>query len=311
MSAGAAAAQRIPGALNLAIALVTAAGLALLLWMASHTASWIVTALAAIGFSFLANTSYSLMHEGVHKHFHENALVNEWAGRLMAGFFPTAFALQRVFHLAHHRNNRTEHERFDYYGPEDNRLIKFAQWYCILTGLYWFISPIACIVYFFFADLIRWRSVFEKRLAWFGRQTSANEFLEALETVPVWRARFDILVSVCLQLLLIYALDLSLVGWVACYAAFAINWSSLQYTDHAFSELDRHDGAWNLRVGPFSRMVFLNYHYHLVHHRDPSIPWIDLPAHVQAEDPSPSFWSIYLKMWRGPRPVPADPAVRQ
>lgn len=308
---GAVASDRpIPGTLNLAIATGVAAGLALLLWTASHTGSWIIMILAAVGFSFLANTSYSLMHEAVHKHFHENPTINEWVGRILAGFFPTAFALQRVFHLAHHRNNRTEHERFDYYGPDDNKLIKFAQWYCILTGLYWFISPLACIAYFFLADLIRWRGIFEKRGAWLAKQTSAQEFLEALETVPVWRGRADILISVGVQLLLIWSLDVSLAGWAICYAAFAINWSSLQYTDHAFSELDRHDGAWNLKVGPLSRLVFLNYHYHLVHHRDPSIPWTELPANVRADDPSPSFWKIYLQMWRGPRPVPVNDEQR-
>lgn len=298
--------SRIPGTLNLTIGAVVVVSAAALLWVASHTASWVVMILAAIVFSFVANTSYSLMHEAVHKHFHPNATINEWAGRILAGLFPTAFALQRVFHLAHHRNNRTEHERFDYYGPDDNKLLKFAQWYCILTGLYWVISPLACIAYFLFADFIRWKAIFQDKGGWFARQTSAQEFLEALETVPVWRGRMDILVSLAVQALLVWGLGLTLGGWAICYAAFAVNWSSLQYTDHAFSDLDRHEGAWNLKVGPLSRLVFLNYHYHLVHHRDPSISWIDLPGNARTSDPSPSFWSIYLQMWRGPRPLPAS-----
>jgi fatty acid desaturase len=83
-----------------------------------------------------------------------------------------------------------------------------------------------------------------------------------------------------------------------------VNWSSLQYTDHAFSSLDRQEGAWNLRVNPVVRLIFLNYHHHLVHHREPGIPWTELPRLVRPEDPSPSFWSIYLRMWAGPRPLP-------
>ncbi|MFZ2099458.1 MAG: fatty acid desaturase [Oricola sp.] len=296
----------IPGALNLAILTAMAAGMALLLWTASHAGNFIVVAASAIVFSFLGNTGYSLMHEAVHKHFHANGTVNEIAGRIAAAFFPTAFSLQRVFHLAHHRNNRTERERFDYYADGENRLIKRVQWYCILTGLYWLISPFFCVLYFLTAELLRWRDLFGARGAWFSKQTSAQEFLEALDAVPVWQARLDIATSAAIQALLAWGLDLSLSGWLACYAAFALNWSSLQYTDHAFSELDRHEGAWNLKVGPFSRALFLNYHYHLVHHRDPSIPWTGLPAHVRADDPNPRFWDIYWRMWRGPRPLPAE-----
>lgn len=298
-------AKAIPGSLNLAILAATVALLAWLLWLASHSQSLLVMAVAAIAFSFLGNTAYSLMHEAVHRHFHRNGAVNEVAGRVAAGFFPTAFSLQRVFHLAHHRNNRSEHERFDYYAPHENGAIKYLQWYCILTGLYWLISPLFCIVYFFTAELFRWRNLFGRRGGWFSRQTSAQEFLEAVESVPASTVRLDILSSFAIQALLVWSLDLTLAGWCACYAAFAFNWSSLQYTDHAFSELDRHEGAWNLRVNPFSRIVFLNYHFHLVHHRDPTIPWIDLPRHVRASDPNPRFRDIYLKMWKGPRPTPA------
>ncbi len=301
----------IPGTLNLCILLGAASGLTAMLWLASHTGHWWLAIGAAVVFSFLNNTMYSLMHEAVHRHFHANPVVNEMAGRIIAGFFPTAFALQRVFHLAHHSNNRTEHERFDYIAPGENRGLKYLQWYCILTGLYWIALPVASIVYFFAADLIRWRHLFTHSGAGFARQTAARPYLDAVDNLPVWRVRFDILVAASVQALLIWGLDLSLFGWAICYAAFAVNWSSLQYTDHAFSDLDRHDGAWNLAVGPISRWVFLNYHYHLVHHRDPSIPWCDLPQHVQSDDPHPSFWSIYLKMWGGPRPLPkADETAR-
>ena len=298
--------RSVGGATNLAILALTAAVLAACLWTASHTESWLAFFAAAAIFSLGNNTMYALMHEAVHRHFHENPSVNDWAGRLVAGFFPTAFALQRVFHLAHHKNNRTEHERFDYYAPHENKALKFAQWYCILTGLYWLALPLFAVLYFFTADLIRWRHLFGDKGAWFAKQTSAQEFLDALDEVGPMRARRDILVAAAVQGTLIYTLDLSLTGWAICYAAFAVNWSSLQYTDHAFSDLDRHDGAWNLRVNPAVRWVFLNYHYHLVHHRDPSIPWRELPDHARPDDPSPSFWQIYWQMWRGPRPLPDD-----
>jgi len=298
--------NKIPDNINICILLGVITSLCTLLWVASHTDYWSVAIISAFVFSFVANTSYSLMHEAVHKHFHSNGFINAIAGRFSAACFPTAFSLQRVFHLAHHKNNRSDHERFDYYAPHENRFIKSLQWYCILTGLYWFISPLVCILYFFTAELFRWRTIFGKKGEWFAKQTSAEEFLEALDTVPIYRARLDILSSFLVQLITIWALGISIFGWVICYGMFAINWSSLQYTDHAFSELDKKDGAWNLKVNPLTRFIFLNYHYHQVHHRDPSIPWNQLPQHVRENDPNPSFWDIYLEMWKGPKPLPTE-----
>jgi len=101
-------------------------------------------------------------------------------------------------------------------------------------------------------------------------------------------------------------LDLSLWGWLACYAAFGLHWSSLQYADHAFSPLDRRDGAWNLRVNPITRALFLNYHYHLAHHQHPRTPWLYLGRLVDPTLLQPSFLGIWLRMWRGPEPLPKE-----
>ena len=96
-------------------------------------------------------------------------------------------------------------------------------------------------------------------------------------------------------------------SFAICYAAFALNWSSLQYADHAWSELDVKEGAWNLRVNKVVQWLFLNYHHHKAHHQHPDVPWVHLHHHVDFSEPRPSFFRIYLSMWRGPRPMPEDP----
>ena len=50
----------IPGALNVFIAIVSLFNAAGLLWIASHADNWMVIATAAIGFSFVNNTIFSL-----------------------------------------------------------------------------------------------------------------------------------------------------------------------------------------------------------------------------------------------------------
>ena len=293
----------IPGRLNLALLAGAIVLTGACLYAASHGGSLALRLAAAIAFSFFNNTMFSLMHEAVHGIFHRNPIVNEVAGRIAAGFFPTAFSLQRVFHLAHHRNNRSDVERFDFYAPGENRVLKFAQWYCILTGLYWIAPPLFALVYAATAGLVPWTRLLSAGNR-FGRQTSAEPFLESLRSVSPAAARLDVATSIAIQAALIWLLDLDLAGWALCYACFAVNWSSLQYTDHAFSPLDRHEGAWNLRVNPVVRLIFLNYHHHLAHHREPGAPWTELPRLVRHGDPNPTFWSVYRRMWAGPRPVP-------
>lgn len=288
----------IPGRLNLLLTMLAACACCAALWVASHGTRWQI-ALAAIAFSFTNNTMFSLLHESVHGIAHPHRLLNETLGRFAAAFFPTSLALQRVFHLGHHAHNRSPHERFDYIQPTDRVWLKRAQWYSILTGLYWLFVPLGGILY-----LVTPAVLLRTRASSIGPQTGAVSVFSGLAHAPRWTIRFELLFTIALQCALFFALDLTLAGLAICYAAFAINWSSLQYTDHAFSKLDVRDGAWNLRVSALTRLLFLNYHHHLAHHRHPHVPWLYLGQHIDPNEEQPSFWTIYWQMWRGPRPLP-------
>jgi fatty acid desaturase len=299
--------QHIPGALNAAVATVVLAANGALLYAASHASGWFGVALAAGVFSYTNNTMYSLLHECVHRKFHKSALVNEWFGRALAASFPTGFTFHRMCHLGHHRRNRSEVERFDYYGPDDNRVLKFIQWYGILTGLYWFIPPLGCVLV-----LCVPRTVLLRLAGTRGSKTAehigAEAMLEGIRGASGARMRLEILFSASVQVLAWTMLDLTVAGWAACYAAFALNWSALQYADHAWSELDVRDGAWNLRVNRVVQYALLNYHHHLAHHQHPEVPWIHLGRFVDFTAFRPSFFAIYLSMWKGPRLLPRDEA---
>lgn len=285
--------MKIPGTLNIALTLAAAAACSGALWLASHGSLWQIV-LAAIVFSFVNNTMFSLLHESVHGIAHRNRVVNEGLGTFAAAFFPTALSLQRVFHLGHHAHNRTVQEQFDYIRPFDKPWLKRAQWYAILTGLYWVFVPLGGIAYLIAPRVFEYRDL----------QTGATSMFAGLANASRTRIRLELLSTIALQIALMAMLDVNLTGWIACYAAFALNWSSLQYTDHAFSKLDVRDGAWNLRVNPVTRLLFLNYHHHLAHHRHPHVPWLYLGDYLDPREERPSFWTIYRQMWRGPRPLP-------
>jgi fatty acid desaturase len=294
----------IPQRLNLLLLLASVLANVALLWKASHAPLGLAL-LCALAFSFTANTTFSLLHESVHGMLHRSAAANRWAGRLAAAFFPTSFSIQRVFHLTHHRFNRSEFERFDYIQPGESAWLKKAQWYSILTGFYWVVTVLGLLIYMLLPFALRHRALRDARLA-SAKQTASVAYLAALDGVDPLVGRLEIAGSFAVQAFLFYSLDLSLLGWGLCYGAFALQWSSLQYADHAYSPLDRRDGAWDLRVNPVSRAFFLNYHYHLAHHRHPNVPWLHLPALAERDAPQPSYLDVWCRMWRGPRNLPAS-----
>lgn len=303
----AAPAQRIdpiPNALNMALALVASAAALCLLAAASHTASWGWRIGAALAFSYVNNTIFALLHEAVHGRLHASRRVNETIGRVMAAFFPTSLGFQRICHLGHHRRNRSDAEVFDYILPGESRLVKTLQWYGVLTGIYWLLLPAGCFVYLVWPGAFRLPA--RIRSSRLFRQTSAEGMLSGFAHAPAPTIRLEILFSLALQAVFVWTLDLTMAGWLACYGAFAVNWSSLQYADHAFTERHVHDGAWNLRVNRVVQYLFLNYHHHKAHHQHSQVPWIHLSKYVDFTEERPSFLRIWLRMWKGPRRWPAD-----
>lgn len=300
--------KKIPGWLNIAIAIGAIIVACLSLWAASNSGNWGVILLAAITFSFVNNTVFSLLHEAVHGLFSPNRISNEFFGSICAAFFPTSLSFQRVCHLGHHRRNRSDAELFDYYYPDDNKLLKYVQWYGILSGLYWLMPPIGCLIYLVFPQALK-SPILRSRTSRLAQQTGLDAMLSGLDEVSGGRTRLEIAATIVIQLSLFVLLDLTLSGWLICYAAFAINWSALQYADHAWTVRDARDGAWNLRVNRLTRYLFLNYHHHKAHHQNTDVPWIHLWKYVDFSETRPSFVSIYRKMWLGPRPYPDVPAV--
>jgi len=150
--------------LNLILLAAANAANLLLLYAASH-APWWGTAVAAALFALSNNTMFALLHESVHGSFAPDRRLNAWCGRLAAFWFPTGFAVQRMFHLTHHRNNRSPSEQFDTLHDGDVLWLKYAQWYAIFTGLYW---PCAVIGVFFYAATPRF--VRRRLAALFGRR---------------------------------------------------------------------------------------------------------------------------------------------
>lgn len=290
----------IPVRLNLSL---LAASLPLtwgLLWLASH-GTFPLRATAALLFAFVAHLPFSLLHEAVHGVFSPSRTVNDAAGTLAAAMFPTSLTVQRAAHMGHHERNRTDLDLYDYCLPHQSRLLRNVWLYAgNLLGFYWWCVPLNSLMFLAAPWLVT--------SAWFregpGKALGFGPYLADLAGASKRRIWLECLLAVVYQSGLFLVLQLTPGGWVLCHAAFALHWSALQYVDHAFSARDIVNGAWNLRVWAPVRWIALNYHLHLAHHRNPSLPWNHLPGAVEPADPRPTFWEIYFRLWRGTRPAP-------
>ncbi len=291
-----------PERLNLIILLLASVADLFFLWLVSQGFAWFITLVGIIGFALITNTLFSLLHESVHGLFSRNPVINEWAGRFAAAWFPTSLTIQRAFHLTHHKNNRTREEQFDVLHDDDVKWLKYIQWYSIISGVYWFATVFGLIIYLLVPAVYRIK-LFANKDSNIAIQTSSSAYFNVFNEIPSALVKKEILASIAFQAILFWGLGLSWWGWLLCYTGFAVYWSALQYADHAFTELDSVNGAWNLSVSPITRAIYLNYHYHLAHHQNPTVPWIFLKQYVNNDKLQPSFWRVWFAMWRGPRTV--------
>jgi len=286
--------------LNLIILLITGTTNLTLLFVASHTGSLYVMLLCIVFFSLLNLTIFSLLHEATHGVLFPNPNLNYILGLLAALFFPTSFTLQKVSHLGHHERNRTRVERFDMYEPGENRTLKFLQWYGILTGMYYFLSPLMCIVLLIFPKILSWKIL---RGTVISRQTSAEAMMAPLHGAVLTNIRMETLFTISIWVIIFSIFDLKFHIVFYCFLLFGLLWSSIQYLTHAFSPLDIRNGAWNLRFPVIFQMILLNYNLHLAHHRNPSLVWYHLGKVIDPQECRPSILQIYARMWKGPIPI--------
>ncbi|MBA2480914.1 MAG: fatty acid desaturase [Planctomycetes bacterium] len=288
-------ARDIPSGLNTALVLGVVSCQCLLLWTASHCDGGWMLAVVAVMFSLLFLTSYALMHEASHGALHRLSAFNWALGALAGATFPTSATMMRVTHAVHHRCNRTDHEMFDCYYLGDRVWLKRAQWYSILTGMFYLIIPVGAVLVGFLRPLLLTRV--------FKRTRSSSVLYDDFDGRTLWLVRLECLV-VASAFVLLFSNDVLEPGpTVLLFALGGLHWSTRQYVTHAWSRRDVIHGAHNLTAGPLMRVVLLYGHWDLVHHQHPTSSWIELPRLGTTSVAPIVFWRQYLSLWRGPRPA--------
>lgn len=289
----------IPDRLNICITLAQLAVSAALLWGASRlwdSQQWLGVAVCALVFSFVMQAGFSLLHEAEHRKLHSKRSMNDLLGFFCAAMFPGSFQLLTVAHLNHHKVNRSDSELVDYVRPGESALVKRIQYYALISGLIWLTSPLLTLIICLTPTRLLSKA-FEK-----GEGGAVARYLAFIQRAGANRVRLETLVAILLWAAVWWLLGLGVAAVAVCYAAFAFSWSSQQYIYHVRTPRHLIEGAYDLKLWAPLQALYLNFNYHLGHHRAPNVPWLYMPALAQ-EAPTQSYALTYLALWAPPQPV--------
>lgn len=283
----------IPARLNLLVAALILVSTIGLLWLASQLPLiWALPIGVLTSFILLGN--YALMHEATHEILHPSPFVNDTIGMILGWLFPISFTVLKVTHRVHHCCNRTDHEMFDCYYPDDNRLVKCIQWYGLMFGLWWYLIPVGCLL---LAVAPSWL-----HSPPFKQARTTEVLFDDFGAVEIRRLRSETLLGIAFWILLFAGLQLRWEVVLTTYAIFAFNWSTRQYVTHAFTPRNVVEGALNLRVSRPMGWLLLHGNWDRVHHQHPRLSWLHLPSIGRIEGYDTWYWRQYRRLWTGPRP---------
>ena len=285
----------IPGTLNIVIAVIQLILLCSILMATSMVQGWIGVVCLAIAYGIVMNSAYAMVHEAEHNLLHENRHVNNACGVVLALFFPAPFHLIRQGHLGHHMRNRSDDEAFDIYFEGDNIILIQAQFYGILTGMFWVMILLSNVIAAIYPQMLSSESAYKKK---FDKPT--NALLETLNPKYLIHIRLEAIAIFIIHGALMGIFYISFWKYLAVLFGFGFMWSAMQYVHHYGTERDVQRGAMNLRTFALLDCIWLNHNWHLRHHLHPTVPWIYLPKIYKGQrEQRDNMFITYLKMWRG------------
>ena len=286
----------IPNRLNIVLTVLV---IVLSVWCLYYTANTDSVAgmiFVAILFSFVMQTGFSLLHEAEHNKLHRSQRVNDILGFLLATLFPASYRLLKEAHLNHHKMNRSDAELVDYYTPSDNRTVKTILYYSLISGLIWMAAPVMTLLVALLPSRLTEQrpdkkntSATDKYMPFIQKAGSRNVTRETIAVLIIWVFLWN-------------TLQLDWLSLSLCYAAFAFSWSSQQYIYHVRTPRHLIEGAYDLSLFAPLQWLYLNFNFHLQHHRAVNVPWIYM-HNMNAATPERKYLSTYLKLWSPPQSV--------
>lgn len=264
--------------------------------------------LTLVPVALLSNSFWSLIHEAIHDMFHPSSRINRAAGRLLAVFFGASFRVLQLSHLMHHKFNRTPLEGTELYNPEKGSRMRASLGYYsqILGGLY--LLEVLSSWLFFLPR--KWLRLLERRL--FKPDTLGGILWKSLmrdETMREVRIDGALILALLSLSAACYGWNWKLLVGALLLRAFLISFLDNVY--HYRTPVNDIFYARNLWLPTWMARMLLHFNYHGVHHRNPALPWILLPAAFagQSVPYEGNYFAAALRQLSGPVPLSDLPAA--
>jgi len=285
---------KIPDKTNLVITTLCSCAYFGLLWTASHVNNYGWVLLCGFLFAVIMVPVYSLIHEAEHSIVNSNEAVNNIMGRWLSTLFIAPYTFFKHCHLKHHKKNRTDEEMWDLYYEHQDKLKRYGTLYGMMIGIGYFSMWLAVLLYAIAPGLIYTRFFYSHR--------EIGGFIKGSDRKDkVAKSRWESILVIIFQVAVFFILDLKWTSWLTLFAMHGFLWSSQNYVNHAFSPRDIINGAHNLKIPVWLKLIYLNFNLHLAHHQNPKIPWLHLPKFINSGKGRMSFFKNYLRLWKGPR----------
>lgn len=256
----------------------------------------------------LTNTTWALIHEGIHSNFNNNPRYNNLYSRFLSILLHSNFEVLRFGHLMHHRYNRTDldlTEGCDSRAPNQNKLsyglYKLGQnllyYFHITIGLY--LAELIGPILFLLPKSFILNTT--KKLLGTEHEYIANGKKILLKPERFKKIRIDSILNVAIFIMVIFLYQSYIVFYIGFLLIRALLISSADNLPHYSSGRDKITGSFNLFAPKWFERCILNFNYHRVHHKHPNVPWHLLPTKFteDKEHFDINYFRQYAKQWGG------------
>lgn len=232
---------------------------------------WLLT---LVPFLWSVNILWALIHEAIHKIYHPDRAINEWAGRVLSIVLGPSYQVLRFGHLMHHKLNRQwESEYVGVDVPQWKAMLEY--YYNLLGGLYITEMYVSVVSSLASSTTVMW---LVRR--YFRSKPLAVEAIQRyfFDKGHIREVRIDTWGS-----MLLHGAAIGMAGayWPVIVALFIMRAFAISFMDNIYHYNTSEDNsvpARELYLPPILSLLILHGNYHHTHHKSPSTPWHLLPA---------------------------------
>lgn len=265
-----------------------------ILYLREHPLVWLPIVLLGMWGQRL----YMVGHEASHRKLLPNSLkLNDLLGQLCLLPILVPMSVFRQIHFFHHAHNRRDvrTSALDVYLIGNKfellqRCWSYTLWYvAVFGGGFFFHSLISILILLFLPPSIA------RRISPAFRGWTYRKQLQAI-------AIFATGIALHVMVAVFGGSEL----WLYCcglpFLVFAWVYSALMYTPHYHTAIGKQvqSNARSMKRQAIPAWWLLNFNAHLVHHRNPAIPWYQLNRHAKTSEPKLNLLQAVLQQLRGP-----------